>query len=79
MEVLSTKFGGIRDETWANGIRNYTNQVRLRELKAVLTRAGGFSLYSGDFNRQMLEMKLQPNRQSDGRELKNYFGNWLRQ
>jgi len=39
----------------ANGIRVYTNEVRLRglgKIGKIETRAGGFCLYSGDFNRQ---------------------------
>jgi hypothetical protein len=39
-------------QDWANGIRVYTNEVRLRGLGKIETRAGGFSLYSCGFNRQ---------------------------
>jgi uncharacterized protein (TIGR02246 family) len=44
-------------KAWANRIRDYTNKVRLCGLIAhrdLRTRVGGLSLYSCDFNRQML-------------------------
>ncbi|WP_190691716.1 hypothetical protein [Nostoc sp. FACHB-110] len=46
----------------ANGIRGYTNEVRLRGLtrnQGFGTRAGGFCLCSRDFSRLVQDMSLQ--------------------